>query len=429
MRATRRPASILLASTVVGIAALAFAAPPAGNGSGTGTGKPPTPGTPAGAPKQAGTAASATPAAPVPPKRTKHARRGQVTRQAPRVIAPVAPPPAPAPEAPAGDAPSASPAGAAPAPNVPIAPVPAPEAPAAPELTPLELALAIPENAEFRAWYEASLQIPAPRPNYVRLPFNEWQDDDDCVVHFEGNTKVLRAGCTPRTLTLRAAADRAWGQAVEAAFGFPPEAVQRVACREADGSCAAVETAMRQTLAAHGIAATEALLMPDYQWLMDRSAPQLRDVANDIIDATYGPTANATRRQVVDALTSYVQNAVPYRTVKDGQTDAIRDGKVRCGLRTPVQTLFDGGDCDSKSLLLAALIRSVDARMPLALVHCMHGDTPHMILAVGCERAKGEDAITVEGTELVLVESTSDWGVGHVGTSVDLTDSEAVGVR
>jgi hypothetical protein len=428
MRTNGRHASILLATTLLGAAAFAFAAPPATGGNGAATGKAPAaPGTPS----ATGTA-NAAPAAKQPAR--KHARRGQVTRQAPRVIAPMAPPPAPAPAIPAADtapgaAPAAAPAGTAPAPNVPAVPAPATEAPAAPDLSPLELALAIPENAEFRAWYEASLQIDAPRPNFMRLPFNEWQDDDACVVGFEGNTKVLRAGCEPRTLTVRAAADRAWGQAVEAAFGFPPEAVQRVACREADGSCAAVETAIRQTLGAHGIVATEALLMPDYQWLMDRSAPQLRDVANAVVDATYGPTANATRRQVVDALASYVQNAVPYRTVKDGQTDVVRDGKVRCGLRTPVQTLFDGGDCDSKSLLLAALIRSVDARMPLALVHCMNGDTPHMILAVGCERAKGEDAITVTGTELVLVETTSDWGVGHVGTGVDLTDSEAVGVR
>ena len=61
----------------------------------------------------------------------------------------------------------------------------------------------------------------------------------------------------------------------------------------------------------------------------------------------------------------------------------VRDGKVRCGLRTPVETLFDGGDCDSKSLLLAAMIRSVDPKIGLSLVHCMNGEVPHMILAVG----------------------------------------------
>ena len=87
----------------------------------------------------------------------------------------------------------------------------------------------------------------------------------------------------------------------------------------------------------------------------------------------------------MEALAGYVQAAVPYRTIKGPQDDLVQDGNQRCGLRTPVATLMAGGDCDSKSLLLASLLRAVDPRIPVALVHCMSGDTPHMILAVGCD--------------------------------------------
>ena len=306
---------------------------------------------------------------------------------------------------------------------------PAAGAAASPDLTPLELALAMPENADFRAWYDASASLDAPRAQFQSIPFTQWSDDDACVAAHDGDTKYMQPGCGLRTLAVRAAADRAWADAVEAAYGFPANAIGQVACREGDGSCAAVEAAVRQSLAAHGIVATDTLLMPDYQWLMDRSAPQLRDVANAVIDATWGARANPTTRQAVEALAGYVQNAVPYRRVKDGVDDAIRDGKVRCGLRTPMETLFDGGDCDSKALLLAAMIRSIDPKIGLSLVHCMNGEVPHMILAVGCERRAGEQAITVANATQVLVETTSDWDVGHVSAEIDLADAEAVGVR
>jgi len=68
--------------------------------------------------------------------------------------------------------------------------------------------------------------------------------------------------------------------------------------------------------------------------------------------------------------------------------------------------------------------------MPLALVYCLDGDEPHMVLAVGCARGDGEAAVTLErGGTQVLVETTSDWDVGHVGPTIDLADAEVVGLR
>jgi hypothetical protein len=75
------------------------------------------------------------------------------------------------------------------------------------------------------------------------------------------------------------------------------------------------------------------------------------------------------------------------------------------------------------------LIRSVDASIGLSLVYCADGDTPHMILAVGCARGEGEAAIAAGSETQVLVETTSDWDVGHLGTGIDLADAEFVGLR
>ncbi len=348
-----------------------------------------------------------------PAQRARHQRKGVIPRSAPRALAPVI-----APAASPATAPSAAPASA-----------PEPAAAPAPEASALERALAMPENAEFRAWFDSPVGVENVRPRYQTLTYSTWQDDDACVSKHEGGTKFMRPSCDSRQVSVNASADRAYGEALEAAFGFPWHAVASVACRQADGTCVAVDTAVRQSLGAHGIAVTDELIMPDYQWIMERSSPALSDVSNAVIEATWGRNANPTTRQAVEALASYVQNAVPYQVVRDGQTDAIRDGKVRCGLRTPIVTLFEGGDCDSKSLLLAAMIRSIDRKIGLTLVHCMNGDTPHMILSVGCEAASEEQRVLVGSTPQLLIETTSDWDVGYISPAIDLSDAEVSVLR
>ncbi len=339
------------------------------------------------------------------PARVSRARKGMVTRAAPR------------------------PAAATPAPAVPLSPGAPALAPAAdPEA--LARSLAIPENAEFRAWAEGDHAFVAPRGSRHLVPFTEWSDDVACITRREEGTKYLRQDCRPADYTVRVAVDRTYGEALEAHFGFPACAMEPIRCTVEDGGCAAVEAAVAAMVAEHGIVCTPERIMPDHQWILDRSVPAVEDVARAVIRAYWGVGAPVNARQRVEALTSFVQNAVPYRPVKGAKDDLIRDGKMRCGLRTPVATLFEGGDCDSKALLLASLIRSVDATMPLALVYCFDGDEPHMVLAVGCARGDGEAAVTLEGGGTqVLVETTSDWDVGHVGPTIDLADAEVVGLR
>jgi hypothetical protein len=242
-------------------------------------------------------------------------------------------------------------------------------------------------------------------------------------------TRYLRPGCRPAAFQLKVSVDRAYGEALESHFGFPIGVLERVACRPNDGSCDAVEAAVESTLAQHGIRCTPELITPDHQWIMDRSVPELRAVAISVINAVHGAGAATDRRDRIAALTSFVQNAVPYRPVRGAKDDLMRDGKSRCGLRTPIATLFEGGDCDSKALLLATLIRAVDATVPLALVHCMSGDEPHMCLAVGCDRAADEVALDTDTGIMLVVETTSDWDLGRVSAATDLQDVELSRLR
>ncbi len=366
------------------------------------------------------------------PARARPTRKGSMTRRAPRAIDPA---PATAPNA-------NSPANA---PNVPTVPA-SPSTPG--ELntttandtnsaaTPVNIAavlasvLAMPENASFRAWYESPHEFSAPRARFRNIAFVDWTDDQSCIVRRDADNKFMRAGCAPAAFRIPSAIDTARADALERHFGFPSAALETIAYRQTPGALAAIEQAVTQTLAQHGITCTVDGIAPDHQWILDQSAPAVRGVAIDIINAYWNNSRRQpSARQSIEALTSYVQNAIPYHKVDDQRNDLVDDGKTRCGLRTPAEALLEGGDCDTKSLLLATLIRSIDSDTPLALVYCMNGNTPHMILAIGCSTNPGEQCITVNNTPMALVESTSDWDIGHVGSTVAIDDAEAVAVR
>jgi hypothetical protein len=350
------------------------------------------------------------------PARIKLVRKGAVTRRA--IGGAPAQPAAPAPAAPASPL------------TTPITATPRdPAAPAVPDPAALERALAMPQNADFKAWYESDHGFETPRGDRHFIPSTGWEDGSNCIERWDGDTRYLRPGCRPAAFQLKVSVDRAYGEALESHFGFPIGVLERVACRPNDGSCDAVEAAVESTLAQHGIRCTPELIIPDHQWIMDRSVPELRAVAISVINAVHGAGAATDRRDRIAALASFVQNAVPYRPVRGAKDDLMRDGKSRCGLRTPIATLFEGGDCDSKALLLATLIRAVDATVPLALVHCMSGDEPHMCLAVGCDRAADEVALDTDTGIMLVVETTSDWDLGRVSAATDLQDVELSRIR
>lgn len=356
------------------------------------------------------------------PNRAKLRKKGSVSRGAVRPIAPTPPAGTPATGEPAGSKTTDA------APAKPSTATAAAPAPTAPEL--LARALAIPENAEFRAWYEAEPEPQAGKPEFVIVPFASWSDDDDCITRREGSTKFVRPDCTPRDLRTNLPVDRAAGRAIEEHFGIPVDLLSKLACFQGDGSCEAIENAARARLRDHGILCTADSIQPDHQWILDRSLPEVSNVARGVLREALGDSADtAGTRAQVEALACYVQAAVPYRTVKGPADDLVQDGKQRCGLRTPVATLLAGGDCDSKALLLASLIRSTDQNVPVALVYCMDGEQPHMVLAVACDAREGEQCLRIDGVAHVVIETTSDWDLGFVNPEINLEDVETVRLR
>lgn len=115
------------------------------------------------------------------------------------------------------------------------------------------------------------------------------------------------------------------------------------------------ERLRKQSAIMHGIYLGDSHYSIYCLWHLLTCVKDLKPISESIVLAYTGkPHKNANEREVIDALTSYVQNAIPYRRIGD-----LSDGKERWGYRTPLMTILKGGDCDSKSMLLICMVRSL----------------------------------------------------------------------
>jgi len=251
-------------------------------------------------------------------------------------------------------------------------------------------------ETEWAAWARASHGLARPTPDLRSITFDKWQDasSDD-----------------GRRMEIRVQVDAGLSQAIERHFGIPQVLLDSVFTPKDPELAEHWRIAWHRSLMLHGLHHD---LMINTAWHVHASVKALESVSRAIIAASGRGEPNATTdRHVVEALASYVQNAVPYRRIR-----ALPDGKYRYGYRTPLQTLLEGGDCDSKSMLLICLIRAVRPTLPLALIHIDSGE-PHAMLAVGGIGADGEVRKTFGGVEHVLIESTSDWDIGRISEDSD----------
>jgi hypothetical protein len=295
---------------------------------------------------------------------------------------------------------------------------------------PLERALSIPGNEKFADWLaEPVSMLEPPPPRRVRLPHARWEDDSNTITVIDGVR--YRSDRDPLRFRIQESIDEALAVAIDRQFGQPADYFGPQSWYyDDDGSKPILAAARRRHCAelceAHGLRGSELVVGPDYDWIVERSTEACRPIATAIVLAVTGrhPT-QVSPRERVEALTSYVQNAIPY--VRDFEEERSRmhgDAAERFELMTPLMTLLRGGDCDSKSLLLAALIRSVDATVPLALVHCMLSDEPHVCLAVGVPHGPGERTFQHGSRAFTLIEATDDWDIGRLSPDTDLSRPE-----
>jgi hypothetical protein len=308
-----------------------------------------------------------------------------------------------------------------------------------------------PRNAAFDDWVARARVFEAPPRHLVRYGWT-WEDHSSRIVRFEGDRAVIDRNRPPTRYEIEVPIDVSLAEELEAHFGFPrhalafwyrspEELLERLDAQQyaleacgmrfvpADGSTGELNmprnrNGVRERGGADGPDRRTGSIGPDYQYLLDHSRDALRPVAQEILRKARSAGARDVRSQLA-ALASFVQHLDYVIPPKLG------DGKERAGLRTPIATMIWGGDCDSKSLLLAGLVRSVDL-CDATLVHVdnVPDGAPrpagsraddavgHMIAGFNVP-ARPEDFTIDQGRQrYVLVETTSDWRIGRISAKV-----------
>lgn len=101
----------------------------------------------------------------------------------------------------------------------------------------------------------------------------------------------------------------------------------------------------------------------------------------------------------IEFAAAFVQEAIPY-IEEEGEYP-----------RYPVETLVDGGDCEDKSILLAAILRAMGYRVALLF---FEGNPGHMAVGVECPNCWGTYYLK-DGVRYFYLETTSPgWSIGEV---------------
>ncbi|PKM17640.1 MAG: hypothetical protein CVV11_16105 [Gammaproteobacteria bacterium HGW-Gammaproteobacteria-15] len=133
-------------------------------------------------------------------------------------------------------------------------------------------------------------------------------------------------------------------------------------------------------------------IVPDHQRLMQDSLNDLLPVAR----ALHDKLVNTASRDSVAYISSWLQQ-LPYQDLSDRQNST---GNT---FSPPLRVLQENrGDCDSKTVLLAALLRMLLPDVKLAIVYLPQ----HAMLAVQLPVGAMDEKVTIEGKEYLLIDPT-----------------------
>jgi hypothetical protein len=136
----------------------------------------------------------------------------------------------------------------------------------------------------------------------------------------------------------------------------------------------------------------ERLIQPDFARIARAAAPHLAEAAAAVRDWTLADTGDGRRRSVLNGLLLFVQS-IPY--------DALGDRADSAGFLPPIQLLLENrGDCDSKSVLFAALAHQLYPDLPLAMV-LLSG---HAYVALGFAPEAFDTSLDYDGRRWTVAE-------------------------
>ena len=228
------------------------------------------------------------------------------------------------------------------------------------------------------------------------------------VLRWEGDTAILRQGSSTQELTCKVALDSEEAEAAINQFGIPKEWTSISYRDEEDLKKKQAE--LREKSLLHGIKMKENdnQYSVDYSWVVNRSTRDVLQIAKTIRSIARRQ-GYRSKRELVGAFASFVQS-LEYRIPPDHRVNDDGDEILTAGAMMPLETLSkQWGDCDSKSMLFASLVRSINLVQVSFIVM-----NAHLFAAVRLPPIETDHTIKHNRSEWVLIELTDAWPVGRV---------------
>ncbi len=228
------------------------------------------------------------------------------------------------------------------------------------------------------------------------------------VIRWDGDSAVVRQGSSMQELTCNITIDQSKVTEAIESFGIPKTWTTFMYTDERD--LAKQQKELKAKAANYGIKMLEESnrFTIDYNWVINQNKSSIEEIAKRI-RSTARRRGYRSRRELVGAFASFVQS-LKYRVPRDYRLNGKNEKILTAGAMMPLETLAIGwGDCDSKSMLFAALVQSID------LVDvCFIVMDEHLFAAVQLRHNQDEQFIKHNGKDWVLIELTDAWPIGRV---------------
>jgi len=228
------------------------------------------------------------------------------------------------------------------------------------------------------------------------------------VVRWEGDTAILAHGSSMEELQCNIFLDSNKVALAIESFGIP-ETWTKISYQTQD-ELQKQRKDLRKKARKHGIEMNLEgnLFSVDYNWVVKKSVGDLHDIANQI-RSTARREGYRSRRNLIGAIASFVQE-IKYQLPPEYRINDEGEKILTAGATMPLETLANQrGDCDTKSLLFAGLVRSISL---VDVIFVAIED--HLFAGIRINPSQGDHSIRHQGRDWVLIEFSDSWPIGHV---------------
>jgi len=237
----------------------------------------------------------------------------------------------------------------------------------------------------------------------------QWKDINTReVIRWEGDTAILAHGSSMTELRCKILIDPNKVTRAIDSFGIP-EAWTKITYRSED-ELTSKRAQLRNKSHHHGIEMNEDgdLFSVDYNWVVEQSVGDLHIIANQI-RSTARRNGYRTKRDIIGSIASFVQE-LQYQLPPAYRTNEEGEKILTAGATMPLETLANQmGDCDTKSLLFAGLVRSIKL---VDVIFVAIED--HLFTGIRMNPSQEDHFIHHQGKDWILIELSDSWPIGHV---------------